>query len=407
MNGQLSLFQEAPKNFTVYEVNAYLRSLMERDPTLQDIWVQGEVSNLSVPKSGHMYFTLKDSQATLRCVMWRSQVVRLAYLPQDGDQIEAHGSISVYEAGGQYQLYTDLIRPLGEGLLYQEFNRLKQKLQNEGLFDPERKRPIPFSPKTIGIVTSPTGAALRDMLNTFRRRFPLVQVVLSPTAVQGDAAPDEIIAAIQRLNETLRPDLILVARGGGSIEDLWAFNDEQVARAIAASEAPVICGVGHETDFTIADFVADLRAPTPTAAAELAVPDQLEIRGVLLERLDTLAGNFRDFLSEKRWAIEQAKSGLVGHSPENQLRSSRQQVDDILRRGERAIRYQVQLERTQLDGLAQYIMALNPQTILERGYAVVSSPDGRVIKSVKLVKRGDKLKVRLSDGSFDSEVMEK
>jgi exodeoxyribonuclease VII large subunit len=406
MNEQLSLFPEAPKNFTVYEVNAYLRSLMERDPILQDIWVQGEVSNVSVPKSGHMYFTLKDSQATLRCVMWRSQVVRLAYLPQDGDQIEVHGSISVYEAGGQYQLYADQIRPLGEGLLYQEFNRLKQKFQNEGLFDPERKRSIPYSPNTIGIVTSPTGAALRDMLNTLRRRFPLVEVVLSPTAVQGDAAPDEIITAIQRLNEQIQPDVILVARGGGSIEDLWAFNDEQVARAIAASQAPVICGVGHETDFTIADFVADLRAPTPTAAAELAVPDQLEIRGILLERIDTLAGNFRDFLSVYRWELEQAKSGLLRRSPENQLRSSRQQVDDILRRAERAIRHRVQLERTQLDGFAQYITALNPQTTLDRGYAVVTGPDGKMLKSVKLVKRGDRVNIRLADGSFDGEVID-
>lgn len=316
MDNQLSLFPDTPASYTVQEVNAYLRELMESDPTLQDIWVQGEVSNLSIPRSGHMYFTLKDAQATLRCVMWRSQVARLTYLPQDGDQVEIHGSISVYEAGGQYQLYADQIRPIGEGLLYQEFNRLKQKLQDEGLFDPERKRPVPYSPQTVGIVTSPTGAALRDMLNTLRRRYPLVEVVLSPTAVQGDAAPDEIVAALQRLNQVVQPDVILVARGGGSIEDLWAFNEEQVARAIAASIAPVICGVGHETDFTIADFVADLRAPTPSAAAELATPDQAE----LWERIEgwttRLAGSMERQLGQMRGSLGQQERALEHLSPQ-------------------------------------------------------------------------------------------
>jgi exodeoxyribonuclease VII large subunit len=388
MENQLSLFPETPTSFTVQEVNAYLRELMESDRTLQDIWVQGEISNLSVPRSGHMYFTLKDAQATLRCVMWRSQVARLTTLPQDGDQAEIHGGISVYEAGGQYQLYADQIRPIGEGLLYQEFNRLKQKLQDEGLFDPERKRPVPYSPKTIGIVTSPTGAALRDILNTLRRRYPLVEVVLSPTTVQGDAAPDEIIGALKRLNQTVQPDVILVARGGGSIEDLWAFNEEQVARAIAASNAPVICGVGHETDFTIADFVADLRAPTPTAAAEQAVPDQMEIHGILLD-------------------LQQLHATLLRRSPDAQLRSNRQRVDDLIRQGERAMRHQIEIQRTQLQGFSQYISALNPQGILERGYAVVTQPDGRVVKKLKDVKAGDQLQVRVSDGIFDAEAKKK
>jgi exodeoxyribonuclease VII large subunit len=407
MDNQLSLFPETPTSYTVQEVNAYLRELMENDPTLQDIWVQGEVSNLSVPRSGHMYFTLKDAQATLRCVMWRSQVARLTYLPQDGDQVEIHGSISVYEAGGQYQLYADQIRPIGEGLLYQEFNRLKQKLQDEGLFDLERKRPVPYSPQTIGVVTSPTGAALRDILNTLRRRYPLVEVVFSPTAVQGDAAPDEIIVALQRLNQIVQPDVILVTRGGGSIEDLWAFNEEQVAWAIAASNAPVICGVGHETDFTIADFVADLRAPTPTAAAELAVPDQMEIRGILLERLAALAQNFSEQVAEKRWNLQQLHATLLRRSPEAQLRGNRQRVDDLIRQGERAIRHQIELQRTLLQGFSQYVSALNPQGILERGYAVVTQPDGSVVKKLKDVKAGDQLKVRVSDGTFDAEAKEK
>ena len=271
---QLSLFQSSQTPFSVSEVNAYLRELMESDEVLQDLWVQGEVSNLSRPKSGHLYFTIKDANASLRCVMWRNQVTRLTYVPQDGDAVEAHGGISVYEAGGQYQLYADQIRPAGEGLLYQEFNRLKEKLEAEGLFDIERKRPIPFLPKIIGIVTSPTGAAVKDMLDTIRRRYPRVAVVISPTAVQGDSAPAEILTALERLNQHTQPDVIRVGRGGGSIEDLWTFNEESVARAVFDSNVPVVNAVGHEVDYTICDFVADLRAPTPSAAAEMIFPDK-------------------------------------------------------------------------------------------------------------------------------------
>ena len=249
---QLSLFQ--PPSWTVTNLTRYLRVLLEGDANLQDIWVVGEISNLSRPASGHLYFTLKDSGAALRCVMWRNAVLRQPLLPQDGEAIEVHGSLSVYEAGGNYQLYADLIRPAGEGALYQEFLRLKARLEEEGLFADERKRPIPRWPKTIGIVTSPTGAALRDMLNTLKRRYPLVRVILAPTAVQGEEAPGGIVEAISRLNRIAQPDVILLARGGGSIEDLWAFNDERVARAIFASRVPVISGVGHETDFAIADF---------------------------------------------------------------------------------------------------------------------------------------------------------
>ena len=215
MDEQYSLFPpEQPQIYSVIELNSYLRALLEADPNLQDVWVQGEISNLSQPKSGHLYFTLKDSDASLRCVMWRNQVVRLVTRPQDGMAVEVHGSISVYEASGQYQLYADQIRPAGEGLLYQEFVRLKNKLEAEGLFDEDRKRLIPTQPQTIGIVTSPTGAAIRDMLNTLRRRYPLAEVVLAPTAVQGDAAPAEIAAAIQALNEHVQPNVILIGRGG-------------------------------------------------------------------------------------------------------------------------------------------------------------------------------------------------
>src|SRR5512145_2072257 len=257
------------QQWTVSKLTFYIRKLLEENEVLQDVWVQGEISNLSRPASGHVYFTLKDSSAALKCVMWKTSAARLRIGLQDGMEVEVHGRVGVYEVSGQYQLYADQIRPVGEGALYQEFMRLKSMLEAEGLFDPGHKRPIPMLPKRIGIVTSATGAALRDMLNTLRRRLPVVEVLLAPSPVQGVEAPPALVNAIQSLN-IQSPDVILLARGGGSIEDLWAFNDERVVRAVATSDIPIICGVGHETDFTLCDFAADLRAPTPTAAAELA-----------------------------------------------------------------------------------------------------------------------------------------
>ncbi|MCJ7695056.1 MAG: exodeoxyribonuclease VII large subunit, partial [Anaerolineaceae bacterium] len=254
-----------PTILSISQLTRYLRELLESDEILQDIWVRGEVSNFSQPRSGHIYFTLKDNEASIKCVMWKGQAMRLRFEMRDGLALEAHGSMSVYEAGGQVQLYIDLMRPAGEGLLYQEFLRVKASLEAEGLFDPEHKRPIPKLPKRIGIVTSSTGAALQDILNTLSRRYPLAQVFLAATQVQGAEAPTGIVAALALVNKLANPDVIIIGRGGGSIEDLWAFNSEDVARAIYNSKAPVISGVGHETDFTIADFVADLRAPTPTA----------------------------------------------------------------------------------------------------------------------------------------------
>jgi exodeoxyribonuclease VII large subunit len=267
---QMPLFQ--PAHWSVTELTRRVRLLLDTDPELQDAWVQGELSNLSRPASGHVYFTLKDSGASLRCVMWKTDAARLRVAVQDGMAVEAHGHVSVYEAGGQYQLYVDTLKPAGEGALYAEFLRLKALLEAEGLFDAARKRSIPDLPRRIGIVTSATGAALRDILNTLRRRLPLLEVVLAASPVQGDEAPAALALALAELNRVAEPDVILLARGGGAIEDLWAFNDERVVRAVIASRAPVICGVGHETDFTLADFAADLRAPTPTAAAEMATP---------------------------------------------------------------------------------------------------------------------------------------
>jgi exodeoxyribonuclease VII large subunit len=399
---QLTLFP--PHSQTVSEITRYLRELMESDPTLSDLWVQGEVSNLSRPSSGHMYFTLKDSSASLRCVMWRTQVQRQRYLPSDGAAVEVHGSISIYEAGGAYQLYADILRPLGEGALYQEFLRLKARLEAEGLFDVRRKRPLPRWPQRIGIVTSPTGAALRDMLNVLRRRYPLAEVILAPTAVQGEEAPFGIIRAIQALNQREHPDLILLARGGGSLEDLWAFNDEGVARAIAASAVPVITGVGHETDFTIADFVADLRAPTPTAAAELATPDQAELRQELSHMFGRLGSAALGGVESQRWVLQTLRSRLRMQSPQARLLSDQQRLDELAHRMAQASRHRLQIEGAHLVGNQQHLAALNPMAVLQRGFALVTGMDGGVVHRKDQVHQDQALQVQVSDGKFSVKV---
>jgi exodeoxyribonuclease VII large subunit len=400
-------FSLLPSTWSVTDLTRYLRQLLENDDLLQDVWVQGEISNFSRPSSGHLYFTLKDSGASLRCVMWRNNALRLGFSPRDGAAVEAHGLISIYEAGGQYQLYADQLRPAGEGALYQEFLRSKAKLEAEGLFDPERKRPIPEQPRRIGIITSPTGAALRDMLNTLRRRYPLVDVVLAPTAVQGVEAPPGILTAFEKLNHLIPPpDVILLARGGGSIEDLWAFNDESVARTIAASPAPVICGVGHETDFTIADFVADLRAPTPTAAAELSVPDQADLRLDLLDLLDRLGRLALGVISDQRWSLQAAGNRLLLFSPRPRLRSERQRVDELSGRLAASTRHLLSLERAGLDALSQRLASLSPQAVLERGFAILTDPAGVPLRSVRQVQPGERLQARLADGSLSATVDE-
>jgi len=403
---QLSFLNSTPQ-WSVSELTRYLRDLLESDHNLQDLWVQGEVSNLSQPRSGHLYFTLKDSSSALRCVMWRATFSRQAFVPRDGDAIEVHGSINVYEAGGQYQLYADLIRPLGEGALYQEFMRLKARLEAEGLFDEERKRPIPRWPRKIGIVTSATGAALRDMLHTLRRRYPLPEIILAPTAVQGSEAPPGIVAALEKLNRIVHPDVILVARGGGSIEDLWAFNDERVARAIAASLAPVISGVGHETDFTIADFVSDLRAPTPTAAAELATPNREDLLVSLNELLVRMSHAVQSTFDARRWELNRIENRLALRSPQTRIRSDRQRLDELSYRVSLALGHQLQLQQAQLKGISQRLSSLNPATILQRGYAMVTLPDGQIVKSKDQVQPGDQLDIHLSDGQIAAQAVKK
>jgi len=388
--------------WSVSELTQYLRDLVEGDDLLQDVWVEGEVSNVSRPTSGHLYFTLKDAGAVLRCVMWRSALATQSISPQVGDAVEVHGYLGIYEVTGNYQLYADRIRPAGIGALYQEFLRLKERLEAEGLFDPARKRPIPRWPETIGIVTSPTGAALRDMLHTLRRRYPLARVVLAPTPVQGDEAPEGILAALADLNRLVQPDVILLARGGGSIEDLWAFNDERVARAVAASAAPVIAGVGHETDFTIADFAADLRAPTPTAAAELATPDQVDLRQALAELSRSLAHSFSTFIFDRRRELDHLVNRLSLRTPFTRIRRDRQRLDELSRRVATALRHSLQIQRAHLQGLELRLATLNPLAVLDRGYAIVRHVDGRVVRSVNQVQARDSLLVRVADGEFQA-----
>jgi exodeoxyribonuclease VII large subunit len=403
MMEQLSFFQS--ESWSVTDLTRYMKDLLESDHNLVDVWVRGEISNLSRPRSGHLYFTIKDQNASLRCVMWRNTALRLMALPRDGDEVEVHGGIGIYEAGGQYQLYADQIRSLGEGALYQEFLRLKAKLDAEGLFDEGRKRPIPLLPSKIGIVTSPTGAALRDILNTIGRRFPLVEVTLAPTVVQGIEAPAGIVHGIDVLNQITHPDVILVARGGGSIEDLWAFNEEIVARAIADSHAPVISGVGHQTDFTITDFVADMRAPTPTAAAELATPDRSDLKLSITEYSQQLGRLILSLATGYRFSLGDLERRLSQYSPVTRIRRDRQRIDELGYRSGNALSHILRLQRTRLAGMDQRLVSLNPRSILGRGYAVVSQPDGTVVRCVNQTHPGDHLDVRVSDGVFSAEVL--
>ena len=398
---QPSLF--ASVTWTVSRLTQHIRTLLETDVTLQDVWVRGEISNLGRPASGHIYFTLKDAGASLRGVMWKGDARRLTLPLQDGMEIEAHGRIGVYEPQGQYQFYADIIRPVGEGVLYQEFLRLKAMLEAEGLFDAERKRPIPEFPRRIGIVTSATGAALRDMLNTLRRRLPLVEVILAPSPVQGDEAPPGIVSALEALNR-LELDVILLARGGGSIEDLWAFNDERVVRAVADSGIPIISGVGHETDFTLCDFAADLRAPTPTAAAELATPITVADLSAYLEGLkNRFTTSTLNLLAAHRTGLNTLAADLRFSSPLRRIQTDRQRLDDYARRGLSALKHRMVLDKSRLQGFERRLEALNPLAVLGRGYAVVTrQADGKLISQVGQAKAGDGIQVRVSDGAFDA-----
>jgi exodeoxyribonuclease VII large subunit len=390
--------------WTVGELSAYVRQMFDLDYRLRDIDVSGEISNFTRAASGHLYFTLKDSAAQLKCVMWRSQAERLRFRPAEGDAVIAHGRVSVYEVGGVYQLYADYLQPAGRGDLAAAFERLKDKLAAEGLFDADHKRPIPGFARKIGIVTSADAAALRDILNVLQRRNPLVSVLIAPTLVQGEQAPAQIVRALRRLDARDDIDLILVARGGGSIEDLWAFNDERVARAVYEARHPIISGVGHETDFTITDFVADLRAPTPSAAAELAVPDLAGVRPALAQMDAALAAVLLDDLAARRAAVRSFVQLLALLSPRRLLDSDRQQVDGLAGRLERSVRRALDRQRGRLAIAGAGLSAVSPLATLARGFAIVRDADGRLIRAVGEARPGATITIQVSDGTFGAQV---
>lgn len=402
---QLSALGIESRAWTPSELNRHVRQLLESDYRLTDLWLSGEITNLSSPASGHLYFTLRDAEAAVRCVMWRSEAAQLARLPRDGEALEVHGQVSVYEAGGQYQLYADLIRFAGEGELFREFLKLKERLESEGLFLPERKRPLPAWPRRIGVVTSPAAAALRDVVNVLRRRFPLAEVVLAPAVVQGESAPEEIEAALQAINQFADPDVVLLVRGGGSMEDLWAFNSERVVRAVAESASPVVTGVGHETDLILADFAADLRAPTPSAAAEVVTPNQVDLANGLRELGTELARIWNERQRSLRAELLRHQAALELASPRARVDSARQRIDELRYRSAAAMRHTLALRKTSLGGLLQTLAAVGPETVLARGYAIVRrSQDGVVVRSVAQVTGGDEIEIRVGDGSFDAQV---
>ena len=404
--------KETPHIYAVYEVTKYIRQKLDRDEVLRDVYVKGEISNLRQPTSGHLYFTLKDERSELRCVMFREKNRKLKSIPVDGTSVIARGHISVYERQGKYQLYVDDIQEEGIGALYRAFEQLKKKLKEEGLFDAAYKKPIPVFPRRIGVITSSTGAAIRDILNITRRRFPHVHILLAPVAVQGEEAAPQIVNAIRLMNrvnaEQMKIDVLVVGRGGGSIEELWAFNEEAVARAIFSSEIPVISAVGHETDFTIADFVADLRAATPSEAAELAVPDKREIENNLSSLKLRMQQNAFKAIEYHRKQLESIERNILFRTPMEKINQYRQTVDEIKRSITAEITHLIALHKKSLHAITGKLDALSPHAILERGYSICSRlPEGEIIRSVEDISIGDMLKILFRDGEAVSEVKEK
>lgn len=397
------------KYWTVTSITRHLKDWIENNVWLQDCWVRGEISNLSRPSSGHIYFSLKDTGAQMRCVIWRTQAARLRLNLADGQQVEVHGAVTVYEAAGQYQLIADAVSIAGEGDLYLEFLRLKAKLEAEGLFDSERKRALPDIPARIGIVTSPTGAAIQDMLNTIARRYPLAEVILSPAVVQGADAPTSIIKAMQAVINLKQPvDVLILSRGGGSMEDLWCFNDEQVVRLIAASPVPVVTGIGHETDFTLSDFAADVRAPTPTAAAEISTPHQDDLRGMTAGYLLRCQKSIREIIQQAHQQLMMQRLMLEKKSPAGRLTTGRLQVDHLMHGLAVSLQHNIAAQKSTITGLLARLNSVNPLAVLERGYAmVIESDSGQIVRSVTQIKSDDKLDIRVQDGSFPVVVQSK
>jgi exodeoxyribonuclease VII large subunit len=386
--------------YAVREIATYLRELLDSSPALGDVWVAGECSNVSRPSSGHVYFTLKDPNAQLRAVFFSQRFnvrARTANLVENGHALLAHGRISLYEPRGDLQLIVDFVQPEGAGALQAEFDRLKSKLAEEGLFEPDRKRPLPAMPRRIGVVTSPSGAVFHDICQVLRRRWPLAAVVLAPTPVQGSDAVPGIIGGMEAMNDVGDIDVMIIARGGGSIEELWAFNDEAVARAIFASGVPVVSAIGHETDYTIADYVADARAPTPSAAAEIVAPDRLDMQIRLGVAAGTMDSAVRGLLRAADTGIRDSRHMLEGRAPS--VTAPRQRVDELTRRGLDTARL-VQSEAVHGVGNCVWrLKSLDPYATLERGYAIVQH-NGAVVSSIRTVGPGKPIDIRVRDGSF-------
>ena len=392
----------AQQVFSVTQINEYIRSRMDADPMLTQVAVRGEISNYKLYPSGHHYFTVKDEGGALKCVMFKGNALRLRFRPENGMKIIAMGKISVFPRDGAYQLYCSAMVLDGVGDLHAAFEQLKAKLAAQGLFDPAHKKPIPKYPKVIGIVTSSAGAAVHDMLRIIRKRYPLTEVRLFPVRVQGVEAPPEIVGAIRYANRYKMADVLIVGRGGGSIEDLWAFNDERVAYAIYESEIPVISAVGHEPDVTISDFVADLRAATPSNAAELAVPDQ----DTLLQTLDTMSDSMTTCLSRQvknaRQHLRVLSSGAALKSPTAYLDQKRKTLELLNSRLVSNQKSTLDKKKQRFVGLTAKLDAMSPLKVLTRGYAMASTEDGSVLRSVRQVKPGDCVNVSLGDGSLQA-----
>lgn len=388
---------------TVSQITQYIKSMFSSDVLVQSISVRGEISNL-VERGGHMYMTLKDEDAVIKAVIFRSSLSRIKFRPENSMKVVAHGRINVYEQSGQYQLYIDMLEPEGIGALAQAYEQLKKKLEAEGLFDIARKKKLPLIPKTVGVITSPAGAAVRDIINIMTRRFPSTKMILYPSLVQGEGAARDLVEALRYFNKTHSVDVIIIGRGGGSIEDLWAFNDENLAREIFASKIPVISAVGHESDFTICDFVADMRAPTPSAAAELAVPDSAELSARILTLESRLKTSLSGRVLRARRELDSLMSRRVMRSPRVILDDKNMHLANITEKLEGAYGKIVADKKSHFLQKISQLEALSPLAVLSRGYSVAFDENGTLVKSVSDVKSGEKITLRVSDGRINAEV---
>ncbi len=396
--------QSAPV-YTISQVTTYIKNLIESSIPLNNIYIKGEISNCKKYSSGHLYFTLKDEQSQIKCVMWKWKNEGLKMNPRDGTAVIARGKVTVYERDGQYQMTVEEMQEFGEGNLYIAFEKLKQKLDEEGLFSPIHKKKIPFLPKIVGVVTSPTGAVIRDIINVATRRNSSISIKLYPVPVQGENAGREIAKAIKRINEKKLADVIIVGRGGGSIEDLWAFNEEIVARSIFESEIPIISAVGHETDFTIADFVADMRAPTPSAAAELAFPKKADLMNDIQSYTQRLKNSFINGVEIKRATLERVLVSSIFKRPFDKINSIRQSLDTFTGRINKAIEASVERNQSKISMIAAKLNALSPLGVIARGYSVTYSKDGiSIVKNTKDVRVDDEINVLISDGILNCTV---